>query len=39
MKRIQGNDATRKTVVALGLFKYNERAWTAYKTIFQQVVE
>ncbi|KAH9375870.1 hypothetical protein HPB48_011782 [Haemaphysalis longicornis] len=39
MKKIQGGDSTRKTIVALGLFKYDENIWKHFKTIFKRVVD
>ncbi|KAL1435160.1 hypothetical protein MTO96_011088 [Rhipicephalus appendiculatus] len=40
LKAIQGDDSTRKIVMALGLFDYNEpNAWDKYRSGFQDAVE
>lgn len=40
LKSIQGNDAKRRTIIALGMFDYNEpNAWVKYKEEFRKVVE
>ncbi|XP_075728848.1 uncharacterized protein LOC119164875 isoform X2 [Rhipicephalus microplus] len=40
LKQIQGDDKTRKTIVGVGMYDYNERfSWNAYKQMFAQLVE
>lgn len=40
LKALQGNDAKRKTVLAVGLFDYSKsNAWDTYKSLFKKAVD